>query len=400
LTFRRRRCDGRPASSAKEEISMRALRFVPVLFLILLALAPAAAAQRAPRVKVVASRLDSPRHLAFGPRGDLFVAESGRGGAAPCFVAEEGPACMGASGAVTRIDRRGRQSRFLEGLASYAILPDFHNGIGPHGITVDRSGTVYVTNGGPTALHAQGGALLTRADLAAQNPVADRFGRLLATRGGGRVRSLADIYAFERDVNPDRQVGNPVIDSNPVDVLLDRGRFVVADAGGNAIDVANRRGRVSALTIFPNRMVANPMGGPPIPMQAVPTSVVRGPDGFYYVSQLTGFPFPPRGANIYRVNPRTGSARVFARGFTNLMDLAFDPDGTLYALSIDADGLLNPGTDGALWSIRRGRTRRIALPAGTLTMPGGIDVRRHRRVLVTNRGGSAGQGQVLRIDLR
>jgi hypothetical protein len=378
------------------------LRFLPVLLVVLLGVAPAAAAHRAPRVEVVASGLDSPRHLAFGPRGDLYVAEAGRGGDGPCFVAAEGPACMGDSGAVTRIDRRGHQSRFVEGLASFAHLPDFHNGIGPHGIEVDRWGNVYVTNGGPTELHTEAGELVTREDLAAEDAVADLFGRLLAVGRHGRVRSIADIYAFERDVNPDREVANPAIDTNPVDVLIDDGRFVVADAGGNAIDVVRWDGSVSALALFPNRLVPNPFGGPQIPMQAVPTSVVKGRDGSYYVSQLTGFPFPPGGANVYRVDPRTGRTTVAASGFTNLMDLAVAPDGTLYVLSIDADGLLNPASDdGALWKVdRHGRTTRVELPAGTLTMPGGIVAGRHGTLYATNRAGSPGGGQVLRIDLR
>ena len=79
-----------------------------------------------------------------------------------------------------------------------------------------------------------------------------------------------------------------------------------------------------------------------IPMQAVPTSVEEGPDRQYYVGQLTGFPFPVGGANVYRVNPRTGDQTVVARGFTNIMDLAFGRDGTLYVLEIDHDGLLTP----------------------------------------------------------
>ena len=81
-------------------------------------------------------------------------------------------------------------------------------------------------------------------------------------------------------------------------------------------------------------------------MQAVPTSVVKGPDGQYYVSQLTGFPFPVGGANVYRVNPRTAPTSVVASGFTNIMDLAFGRDGTLYVLEIDHDSLLGPSNGG------------------------------------------------------
>jgi sugar lactone lactonase YvrE len=375
---------------------MRALRVLPiVLLLALLGVAPAAAATT--RVEVVATGLDSPRHLAFGSRGDLFVAEAGRGGSGPCFIGGEGPACMGATGAVTKIDRWGRQSRFVEGLASYANTPGNDNAIGPHGITVLGADHVFVTNGGPTEPKDASGAPISREALAAQNPVADLFGRLLLIKHHGKIRKIADIWAFERDVNPDATVGNPAIDSNPVDVLFDRGRFVVADAGGNAIDVVKRRGRVSNLALFANRLVPNPFGGPDIPMQAVPTSVVVGPDRQYYVSQLTGFPFPPGAANVYRVNPRTGAVTVFASGFTNIMDLAFGKNGTLYVLEIDHDGLLSGSTDGGLFAVSRdGTKRQIVLPAGKLTMPGGIAVGKDG-LYVTNKAGSPGGGEVLRI---
>lgn len=75
-------------------------------------------------------------------------------------------------------------------------------------------------------------------------------------------------------------------------------------------------------------------------MQAVPTRVVVGPDGNYYVSQLTGFPFPVGGARIYQVTP-DGEVSIHAEGFTNLGDIAFDGDGNLWALEIVAGGLLN-----------------------------------------------------------
>jgi hypothetical protein len=376
---------------------MRAFRVLAIVLLLALWVAPAAAATNSVSVDVVASGLDSPRHLAFGSRGDLFVAESGRGGSGPCFVGGEGPACMGATGAVTKIDRWGRQSRIAEGLASYANTPGNTNAIGPHGITVLGADRVFFTNGGPTEPKDASGSPISRDALAGQNPVADLFGRLLLIRHHRQIREVADIWAFERDVNPDAAVGNPAVDSNPVDVLFDGGRFVVADAGGNAIDVVNPRGGVSNLAVFANRLVPNPFGGPEIPMQAVPTSVVVGPDRQYYVSQLTGFPFPPGGANVYRVDPRTGAVTVFASGFTNIMDLAFGRNGTLYVLEIDHDGLLGGSTDGGLFAVSPdGTKRQIALAPGTLTMPGGIAVGRDG-LYVTNNAGSPGGGQVLRI---
>jgi hypothetical protein len=189
----------------------------------------------------------------------------------------------------------------VDGLASYAndldqngtTDNDGDSGIGPHGITVRGSNAIFITSGGPTAPTDAAGNAISREALAAENPAADLFGRLLHVRRDGRLRSLADIYAFERDVNPDAQVGNPAIDTNATDVLIDRGRFVIADAGGNSVLVA-RGGQLSALAMFANRVVPNPhpFGPPEVPMQAVPTGIVEGPDGAYYMSQLTGFPFP------------------------------------------------------------------------------------------------------------
>ena len=293
--------------------------------------------------------LRSPRHLDFAPSGNLYVAEAGSGGAGPCFIGGEGPACMGATGAVSKIDRRGGQTRIVDGLASYANDTDgdgvlepgeADSGIGPHGITALSDHAVFVTNGGPTAPRDADGNLLSRDDLAAQNRTAALFGRLLWVYGRQRFVPVADIYDFERRRNPD---GGPAIDTNATDVLYDRGRFVISDAGGNSVLRAFGP-HLSTLAVFADTPgVPNPfVPGGTVDMQAVPTGIVEGRDGAYYMSQLTGFPFPVGGASVYRINPRTGKAAVFAGGFTNIMDLAFDRSGTLYVLEIDSNGLLVP----------------------------------------------------------
>ena len=102
------------------------------------------------------------------------------------------------------------------------------------------------------------------------------------------------------------------------------------------------------------------------------------------------------GANVYKVDPRTGEQRVYASGFTNIMDLAFGRDGTLYVLEIDHDGLLAPASEGAIFAVTRKGTRRIELPAGTLPYPGGIAVGRDGLYVSIN-ARSPGGGQVIRI---
>ncbi|MEY2536105.1 MAG: hypothetical protein QOF29_4015 [bacterium] len=360
-----------------------------------------AAAAATPKVTVIADGLRNPRHLDFGSGDDLYVAEAGRGGGtASCFDSAEGAACVGATGAVTRIedadDRKpGRVRRIADGLASFAPA-DGNNAIGPHGI--DASGrTVYLTNGGPTEPKRNGQTVL-RDTLVTEDPVAEQLGRLLKIQRRGRTTSIADIWDFERDNNPDAQAGNPTIDSNPVAVERRRGRFLVADAGGNTVLQATGKGAVSVLHLFPNTTA--PFQGNEIPMQTVPTGVAVGPDGNVYVSQLTGFPFPLGGAKVFVLDRRTGAVIREITGFTNAIDLAFGKDGALYVLEMDSDSLLAPGTDGAIVKVARGALTgtRIALPAGTLTEPGGIAVE-DGDLYVTNRARSGSAGQVLRIVL-
>ena len=61
---------------------------------------------------VVASGLDSPRHLSFAADGELYVAEAGRGGAGPCAPHPSlGVFCFGLSGAVTQVQDSGPDPR-------------------------------------------------------------------------------------------------------------------------------------------------------------------------------------------------------------------------------------------------------------------------------------------------
>ena len=114
---------------------------------------------------------------------------------------------------------------------------------------------------------------------------------------------MTDVSANEVAANPDKGE----IDSNPYAVLTEpNGGYVVADAGGNSLLRVDAKGRISTLAVFPARMVTGP-DGKKMPMQSVPTSITRGPDGAYYVGELTGFPFPKGAAQVYRVVPGPGA---------------------------------------------------------------------------------------------
>jgi hypothetical protein len=341
---------------------------------------------------VVADGLDNPRQLTFGP-GGLWVAEAGHGGDGPCFESATGPACLGATGAITLIAPDGTASHVVTGLPSFAGA-DGSAATGPHGLTV-VDGTVWATVGGPTSAD--------RDALEHVFPEAGMLGQVgPVDPAGGGIEPRVDAWRFEATRNADQDLGNPKVDSNAVDVVVDGARTYVVDAGGNDVVLATAD-RIVPLSVFANRLVPNPLApptAPPVPMNAVPTAVERGRDGALYVTQLTGFPFPIGGASVFRVDPVTGAQQVFATGFTNLVDLAFDAAGGLYVLEHDVDGLLAPGTDGAIARITpTGTVQRLALAPGTLTLPTGITVGPDGALYVTNRATTAGTGQVLRIPV-
>ena len=113
--------------------------------------------------------------------------------------------------------------------------------------------------------------------------------------------------------------------------------------------------------------------GTQLPMDSVPTPVVLGRDGAFYVGELTGFPFPVGGARIYRVVP--GHApQIFADGFTNVIDIAFARDGSLLVLEIARSSLLSDDEHGALIRLNRDGSR-TSLIIADLIHPTAIAVR-------------------------
>jgi hypothetical protein len=175
----------------------------------------------------------------------------------------------------------------------------------------------------------------------------------------GKSHFLAGLGKFERTVNPD----GGEVDSNPFDVTaFGTKRALIADAGANAVLVANQRGGVNWIATLPDELVptdnAKTLSGCPagpaeicelpdeIPAQGVATSVAIGPDGAFYVSELKGFPAPLGMSRIWRIEPDArhvhcdpdvtdGPCTLVADGFTSIVDLTFGPDGTAYVTELD-----------------------------------------------------------------
>jgi sugar lactone lactonase YvrE len=201
-----------------------------------------------------------------------------------------------------------------------------------------------------------------------------------------------DLAGFEADNNPD----GVVPDSNPYGVLALPGRVIVADAGGNDLLQVSARGEISVLAVF--APVPRPTPGPPF-VQAVPTTVALGPDGDFYVGVLTGGPFTVGLASVYRVPAGGGTPEVAYTGFTNIIDIAFGDDGSLYVLEIARNAIPNFPAGGRLVRIAPDGTRTDVISGPPLVAPGGIAVGSNGALYVTNRSTNPMIGEVLRIEL-
>ncbi len=362
---------------------------------------------------VIADGLYNAGGLSFGPDGNLYVTEAGIGGSGGCVPPASGQGdslCYGTSGAVTKIEN-GKTKRILTGLPSLA-LPDGTGASGPRDIQFDAKGKPYVLIGY--------GANPTFRD---RNLDYTDLGKIIAPDfNTNSWTSVADLANYELVNNPD---GGDV-GSNPLGFVIDGNKLVVVDAGANDLLSVNTDGRnLQAIVAFPQDILTNPVfppSGTPsnepaqvpsqgevvrsptagrspsqFPTQAVPSSVAKGLDGAYYISQFTGFPFPEGGAKIYRVGA-DGLPTIFADGFTQLTDLEFDPAGNLYALQYANQSAWKGNFDGSVIKIATDGTRTTLLSGNGLESPSALTIGADGAVYVTNRGDRPGLGQVIRIE--
>lgn len=187
----------------------------------------------------------------------------------------------------------------------------------------------------------------------------------------GGVRLLGDIEAFETEHDPDAFAGPQWKDqrcedvdpfsagpqSNPYHLEVHNRTALVADAAGNTLLAVDAGGQVDLVAVFTPPTddsgswieLFRLSDDTPCYVQPVPTAVDIGPDGAYYVGELTGAtPGDPVGlSRVWRIEPGarnvvcpSAECEVVLEGFTSLIDLAFGPDGLLYLVEYDVKGWL------------------------------------------------------------
>ena len=222
---------------------------------------------------------------------------------------------------------------------------------------------------------------------------------------GGNPVEVADTYAYEKRANPDRRFRYGFLrtpascldqlpeqvpgtyrglrESHPYATAYAGGTTYVADAGANAVLAVSSTGAVSTVAalrpvrVEVTRSAAEANGlpactvGRTFALEAVPTDVEVGPDGWLYVTSLPGGPEDGSlGLNgrVLRINPATGRVREVADGLLSPTGVAVAANGDVYVAELFR---------GRIAKIRAGGERvhtyvRLPAPAAVEVTPTGL----------------------------
>lgn len=237
------------------------------------------------KVTEYATGLTAPLGLTLDDKKNLWVTEIGTGAN---------------DGKVSVIQPNGKKYVVVDGFPSFTGPGGADEVVGLNHLMI-KEGLAYI-------LHTNG--LLYVADISSFKP-----GDAPLAAGALKTENIA-AFVLDYDFKEDNNESNPYnLTAGPA------GDIYITDAAANAVVRRTHAGKLSIFTTFPDIENPTPVGPPTI--DAVPTSIAFNKNRFY-VTTLTGFPFPTGKARIYTVD-LGGKVSLFQEGFTTLTDLTFDP---------------------------------------------------------------------------
>ena len=360
------------------------------------------------QVTPVATGLNNPRGLAFGPGGVLYVAEAGLGAGNGAGGVGIG---LGFTGSVAEIrDLASPHPTFTRIITSLASSADAEGTVGPDGVSP-------LGNGNISIIMAESTSATQASNPNVPPAILEQFGRLLQASQSGNWKPVADVGDFDyawagQNANQPWAPMGQFPDANPYAVLSLPGHQYVADAASNTIDEVKENGSVRIIAFVPNPLLPIGPGGALVPVSdSVPTCVAQGPDGFLYVGTLAFGANMATGqaeSKIYRINPDSTSifltdADVWAVGFHPITGCGFGLDA-FYVTEFFTAGFGTPGDvirvalnpDGSAGA-------RTPMGVGALIAPNGFAAGSNGSIYVSNfsvfPGVNAGPvGQVVRVD--
>ncbi len=360
------------------------------------------------QLTTVATGLNNPRGLAFGPGGILYVGEAGLGAGNGTGGAANGVGATGSVGEIRNLSSASPEfRRIIEGLAS--SQSNGEGVVGPDGVSPLGNGDIHI-------IMAQSTSAVLAGNPNTPPELANQFGRLLKSSQSGNWKDVADVGDFdfqwsEQNKNAPWAPAGQFPDANPYAVLSLPGRQYLVDAASNTVDEVSENGSVRIVAFVPNPVLNSVSVS-----DSVPTCVAQGQDGFLYVGTLPFGAYFASGkqpqAKVYRIDPNLSQAiltdaDVWASGFYPITGCGFGNNAFYVTEFFTTNGFASPG---ALIKIALNPDgspgARTTMGGGKLRAPNGFAAGADGSVYVSNHSTSPGTpqapnapvGQVVRVD--
>ena len=326
-----------------------------------------------PNVSVVATGLNNPRGLKFGPDGFLYVAEGGFGGTDPACVV------VPAVGPYTGNPTNARISRIVNGMPTPVgdPLPSSQTSADSGSLVSGAADVAFIGN----TLYA----LISGAGCS--HGVPSMPNEVLRLNDNGSWTQVANLSAF--------QMAHPVANPEPDDFEPDGTWWSMIAVGGNLYAVEPNHGELDKITT--SGQISRIADISASQGHIVPTALAY--HGNFYVGNLNRFPVVPGSSKILKINP-AGNVKLDVGGFTTVLGLLFDGSDRMYVLEMStAPGDPTPCTGKVIRVDPSGQQTEIA---SGLFFPTGMTLGPDGALYVSNVGFGpppVGMGQILRITV-